>query len=247
MLEKGLKGMMAQQTLADGTSFVNEFLKHHMVSSLRKHPTDKPSYISPSTFALTVIDMVTTPGSVTFNDLETGIKNLPEGEVKTALLASIQTAQGDLAKAQTYIEAWFNGSMDRVSGWYTRRKQWITVLLAVSITLGLNADTLTMARTLWTTPTLREEIVKRSASGPAAAPAPSAAQLSQELGDLVGWQAEMDQFRCDWAAIAQDSWRHVPGWLMTIAAVSLGAPFWFDLLNRFMNIRSAGKNPNESK
>jgi hypothetical protein len=35
------------------------------------------------------------------------------------------------------------------------------------------------------------------------------------------------------------------GWLLTIFAISLGAPFWFDVLNRFMNLRSAGKSPEE--
>jgi len=35
------------------------------------------------------------------------------------------------------------------------------------------------------------------------------------------------------------------GWLLTILAVSLGAPFWFDVLNRFMNLRSAGNAPSE--
>jgi hypothetical protein len=29
-------------------------------------------------------------------------------------------------------------------------------------------------------------------------------------------------------------------------AVSLGAPFWFDTLSRFMNVRSAGKPPDQS-
>ena len=37
------------------------------------------------------------------------------------------------------------------------------------------------------------------------------------------------------------------GWLITAFAVSLGAPFWFDLLNKFMNIRSAGKAPDEKQ
>ncbi|MBX2921740.1 MAG: hypothetical protein KF746_06090 [Chitinophagaceae bacterium] len=35
------------------------------------------------------------------------------------------------------------------------------------------------------------------------------------------------------------------GFLITAFAVSFGAPFWFDLLNKVVNIRSAGKNPNE--
>ena len=30
----------------------------------------------------------------------------------------------------------------------------------------------------------------------------------------------------------------VPGWLLTAFALSLGAPFWFDLLNKLMNLRS---------
>jgi len=25
----------------------------------------------------------------------------------------------------------------------------------------------------------------------------------------------------------------------------MGAPFWFDALNKFMNVRTAGKSPNE--
>lgn len=40
---------------------------------------------------------------------------------------------------------------------------------------------------------------------------------------------------------------HLFGWLLTVAAVSLGAPFWFDTLKRFVNIRSAGPSPEEKK
>lgn len=37
------------------------------------------------------------------------------------------------------------------------------------------------------------------------------------------------------------------GWFLTIVAVSLGAPFWFDILNKFINIRDAGKKPKTSE
>lgn len=33
------------------------------------------------------------------------------------------------------------------------------------------------------------------------------------------------------------------GWLITILAVSLGAPFWYDMLNKLVDLRSAGKKP----
>jgi hypothetical protein len=36
------------------------------------------------------------------------------------------------------------------------------------------------------------------------------------------------------------------GWMLTILAISLGAPFWFDMLNKLVNIRSAGKSPDEA-
>lgn len=37
------------------------------------------------------------------------------------------------------------------------------------------------------------------------------------------------------------------GWILTALAVSLGAPFWFDLLNKLVSIRQAGSKPEDSK
>lgn len=42
------------------------------------------------------------------------------------------------------------------------------------------------------------------------------------------------------AAITPIAFGHLFGWLLSIAAVSLGAPFWFDTLSRFVNVRGAG-------
>jgi hypothetical protein len=39
--------------------------------------------------------------------------------------------------------------------------------------------------------------------------------------------------------------RHLLGLLITIFAISLGAPFWFDMLNKVINIRAAGRAPEE--
>ena len=39
---------------------------------------------------------------------------------------------------------------------------------------------------------------------------------------------------------------HLVGWLITVIAATLGAPFWFDMLNKIMSIRSAGKSPEEA-
>ena len=58
----------------------------------------------------------------------------------------------------------------------------------------------------------------------------------------------------DWNASQSDDPRGRPsdavGWvlkviglLFTVGALTLGAPFWFDLLSKFVSLRSAGKVP----
>jgi len=273
MLAKGLAGMLGEQTLPGGKSFLDAFHEHATIGALRQQSDAPPSYIAPSTFALAVMDLVTKPGSITFEDLENGIKALPNGCVRTALLASIQTAEGDLSKAQAAIENWFNSAMDRVSGWYTRRKQWMSVVGAVIITIVANADTFAIANKLWVNPTLRQEIVNRSQADhdklqkliSAEYPDPdkpteptvkepddksvlTSQSLLSEVGDIMGWYTEYAVGHSkNLLATAADAWIHIPGWVLTIIAVSLGAPFWFDTLNSFMNIRSAGKSPAEGK
>jgi len=37
------------------------------------------------------------------------------------------------------------------------------------------------------------------------------------------------------------------GWLITALAISLGAPFWFDLLNKLMTLRGSIKTKDASK
>lgn len=39
--------------------------------------------------------------------------------------------------------------------------------------------------------------------------------------------------------------QHCIGWLLTALAATLGAPFWFDTLNRIISIRATGKAPEE--
>jgi hypothetical protein len=46
-------------------------------------------------------------------------------------------------------------------------------------------------------------------------------------------------------AIGNLAWQHALGWLLTALAATLGAPFWFDMLNRVISIRAAGKPPEE--
>jgi hypothetical protein len=48
-----------------------------------------------------------------------------------------------------------------------------------------------------------------------------------------------------WPWLGGVLWAHGLGWLMTAIAVSMGAPFWFDVLKKFMNVRNSGPRPDE--
>ena len=71
----------------------------------------------------------------------------------------------------------------------------------------------------------------------------------KKLGLPIGWTREISdpadprQF----FGITPQGWTlRVLGWLLTALAISLGAPFWFDLLNKFIVVRSTVKPKEKS-
>ncbi|HVS81280.1 MAG TPA: hypothetical protein VHE60_06070 [Pyrinomonadaceae bacterium] len=76
-----------------------------------------------------------------------------------SLIALVDAAGNDVAKARENIEAWFNNSMDRVSGWYKRRSQVIILVIGLFVAIAVNADSLAITKRLWTDRALRESLV----------------------------------------------------------------------------------------
>jgi hypothetical protein len=264
--------------LEDTNWFLRQFYNHPLISGMcepgkRKTP---PAYLASRAFATAVMDIATpgVTGTITFADLEGGIKKLPDGDVKTSLLAVIQTAHGDITQAQRNIQAWYEDTMQRVSGWYKKKTQLWTVIIATLLVLGANADTIQITKMLWRDPTLRAELVEKAKEQkPPVSAAPVAGSDKNQssdaslnpttseansnhatpvgdvnattkddlsaLGDVIGWthQAAVHGF-WPWAD-------RLLGWFLSIVAVSLGAPFWFDLLNKFMRVRNSGDVPEE--
>jgi len=230
--------------------FLKQFYGHPLIAGMKPsqgaHP--HPAYLASRAFATAIIDIVTpqNSGSVSFADLENGINKLPDGDVKRTLLALIHTAQGDFLTAQKNIETWFDDTMDRVSGWYKRRTQLWTALLALLLTVGTNADTVKIAGTLWRNPTRREQILE-SAKNPVQPAATVSTNQLDALGQVLGWTSADRLPQAFTPADRASFWfRRLIGWILTIVAVSLGAPFWFDLLNTFMRIRNGGDSPKDT-
>ena len=278
--------------------------------------------------------------------LRNTLQNLPNAQVRQALIALVDAAGNDVTMARQNIEDWYNSSMDRVSGWYKRRSQIIILIIGVLVTLGVNADSITIAKRLSSDRSLRASMVaaadayaKANAAAspspipaksqtPTTAPAPTAspkptalkpgtpsatptpvvtqspaatatqtatsttsstanpAALAkpkpdscsakecegnedspncklkksqcaiEALGLPIGWDIANDpksvwpglhfwegSFWGDWYLQIRV---HFLGWLLTGLAVSLGAPFWFDVLNKFIVVRSTVKPKEKS-
>jgi hypothetical protein len=248
-LEKGIKQLLDGQDNVGGavndptkTWLVDQFKQHPLVSGMKLPNGDLPSYLPSRTFAAAVMDLVTpgVQGPITFADLQTGLGNLPDGDVKKALLALTQNAQDDLEKAQKNIEAWFDDAMDQASGWYKRQAARIVIVIAILLTLGTNADTIQITRNLWTNPTVRAQLVEQSKQMGAALPDKPQKKDLDSLGGILPPWSDLPDTNLGW-------FERVLGWILTIAAVSLGAPFWFDILGKLANLRNAGQKPDKSQ
>ena len=225
-------------------------------------PGDHPSYLSADTFALALVGALTgtrlaqgqaTPG---FAEVQSAIEALPPSKIKSALQASLMSAEGDSNAFRKSVMTWFDDSMERLSGAYKRHLKLISILIGCAVAVIMNADTFAAGYALWSDSALRAQMVQVAdatvkSGAPAATPAQTLADVAnaykkadETLRPLpIGWPMR------NWpgpSSAAAWMWFFIAkfaGWFVTGLALSLGAPFWFDLLSKFVNIRGAGVKP----
>lgn len=246
-MEKGIRNLLNNGNKGD---LASDFYKHPLIKSLSRQGfidknilrrDGKPSYISSRMFAIVLFDLISPGNNKPKNtkDLRIAIEaKIPDNETKKALLALIDDSNGYLKVVRNNIEGWFNEEMDRVTGWYTRNMQTVVLALALVISIVANADTIMIANTLASDSALRESMISSASefvnnsnnnSNPETMEAPIAT-----LGIVpLGWSSMPFGF---WAWFYK-----IFGFLITTFAISLGAPFWFDLLKKMVNLRSTGK------
>lgn len=260
------------------TSLADMLYGHPLVTSLYRGEK-LPSYIPSRTFALALWDMAfpaderAKAGATKNLDAvraSVSRNSFIGPDLRKALLALIDDAQGDFEKARKNVEDWYDSTMDRVSGWYKRRVHYILLATGLVVAAFVNADTINIARALIESDTLRAAVVA-SAEKAAAAPAPTAspaptpadpAEQAKAAADRIkSLKAQLDTsgLPLGWVRNPSDANdpRRVPvglgdwalkilGLLITAFAVSQGAPFWFDLLNKIIVIRSTVKPKEKS-
>jgi hypothetical protein len=303
-LRDGIAGLL--QIPHDNASMIDEFYNHPMIKALSR-PGSHPAYVPPKIFALVLMDLLSParttpePPGERLAKIRAFIDSLPDGDAKRSLVILASRSDDSIDNFEKHLEAWYDASMDRVSGWYKGKIQIWTAMIAVCVTMFVNADSIDIARRLMIYPVLRDRIVQdagRVRNGGGVPPAVTETQKA-DLSALTGWSTDFRTFHrieacgqpnlrgpiseADCRSQSTDDVKanpalariwgddsfpgadllrqipsgifflwlwlvvpgHLAGWTVTAIAASLGAPFWFDILNRFMNIRSAGTSPNE--
>ncbi len=269
-LESALKELF-DGTLDGGTPFVDAFYAHPLVQALSKGKDGRPSYIPSETVGKVVKALLEDRGG-TVADAVRALPGTPEtNRIKGLLDTLAKEAAGDAAAFRKEIEQQFDTTMERASGWFKRNTQAVGLCVAIFLVILANVDTVNLARSLASDPAARvkmvelaEQNVKKAESVEAdvkagkankeiklenAVEQTKAAKATYDdavsglksAGLPFGWQGFFAQAGPS-AYLAK-----IAGLVISIFAVSLGAPFWFDVLQRFMQVRAAGVAPKEAE
>jgi hypothetical protein len=209
---------------------------------------NNPSYLDAKTFSAALFDMLV-PGAnnPSLAELRTSVQSLDNVELKSTLLPLMDRASGDVDKARGNIEHAFDAMMDRLSGRYKRRAHIIIFGIGLMMAVVFNIDTVRATQQLWQEQTVRDSVTAQaklfeSAPQPTTSSevASKAATFSDAYRDKslpIGWTVDA---KTNWPALAM-----IVGWLLTGVAVTFGAPFWFDFLNKTLglNMRLTGNKP----
>src|SRR5262245_1348395 len=246
-LEQGIRNLITDPATREA------FYRHPLIRSLgnpnKSGEAAHPSYLPSRMFALVLLDVLA-PAQA---DPKAPAKDQAVAdELRRALQALAGTAGTNLEALRGKVEGWFDDVMDRASGWYKRKAQWMLLAVALVVTGIANADAISLATSLWQSPSLRASVVE-AASAYASEQAASGEEdtleeLRHHLDELanrglpLGWGGDKVLSSREPGAWASK----VAGLLLTALAASLGAPFWFDLVNKLMNVRSTGNVPPRS-
>jgi hypothetical protein len=223
-----------------------------------------PSYIPPDIFRKVLQSLLTqrfAPNATVFADL---LQKIPDmGLAKT--LSAVTLGATDEQAVQASIESWYNNTMDRLSGVYKRKTQVWLFGIGLVMAVVLNANLIHVSTVFWSTPAARDKagvVALKYANDPACARnAPNPGQCGPQTWDTL--VSQLETMPVGWSEPEKQAWQrfhlsglwsnphqivtiliYLLGWTLTGFAVSLGSPFWFDILNQFINLRMTGPRPN---
>lgn len=209
-----------------------------------------PSYLPSRTVIAALLDLdVEARAREAARTVDDAVARVPNERVREALTTlwrdvkeRVDKKEDQLAAFRKSAETWYDDTMARVSGWYRRRVQLVLWCIAITLAVLLNVDSVNLARVFWSDETVRAAVVAQAERAAEQGEADGVSQDLEALEVPLGWS-----FGDGGAQDLPSGWQawlaKVIGILLTSAAISLGAPFWFDLLGKVAKLRSSGSPP----
>jgi hypothetical protein len=206
-------------------------------------PAVKPSYIQSQHFALALIDTMQRAAGQAAT-LEQSIDKITDPQIKITLQTLYQRAGGQIDAFRDQVSQWFDNAMDRLTGVYKRWTKLISFLLALCVAALFNADPIHLADRIWQRPAVAAQLAKLDLPTTINRDHPETEalplmQLIEGAGPLLGWSGFANDKRARGAGLAL----MLLGWIIAAGAALFGAPFWFDVLQRFVQLRGTGRPP----
>lgn len=180
------------------------------------------------------------------DELKMLINAFPESEGKQAMLKWVSqgvTKVEDLRKRTT---AYFTGLMDQAAATFRSNARSFVIMLSILLTLLLGTDSIQMAQALWENAGLRALVVAKAEEAvQQEEEKQDIEKLFTDLGELkvinIGWflneRPEKPADAMDWVKFVL---MKLAGLGLTMAAVSQGSSFWYDLLKKLVSPSKSG-------
>ena len=234
----GIKALLNDQAF---TGLAKDLYNHALVNPRdsgdaqnEKDLVHKPSYIPARNFALAVIDILGKAPQAAAQ-LEQAIAVVKDPQLRKLFQGMSARAEGSIEKFRDEVAAWFDSGMERVAGGYKRRSQLVCFVIALVIACAFNIDTFHLFKMLWEHPALIAEISALQGD-----------QLTAAVNGLkalpVGWDSSSPPLE-----LSREWFIRLVGWLLTATSALFGAPFWFDLLQKIVQLRGTGRKPAETE
>lgn len=260
MLYKSLKNLFAESEEATDTlvdkvyesSFVNNLASKFGIT---KYLNKRPSYIHNANFTEALLDEIRKHGTAvdfkSFADIKNKINTMPDSFIKAKLISIMHeledAGKGTIANVKHKISEWFDSYMLTVTEVY---KNYVTVwvfFISLLVSFCMNLDTIVLAKYFYENKEQRELVLRYAENLK-----PEDLEIDP---NVTGAEREKQvKAKTDQVKKALYSFNLPLGWenfevksifdpkkfiglFLTTISLTLGAPFWYQIMVNLLNIR----------
>lgn len=241
----------------------NEFSRTPTMQSLMKSKGRYPAYIPPASFVQAIICELNVDNykpEKLMDELKANT-SLPKN-FRQVLINLYAQSEENIPRFEEKVEAFYNNAMDRATGWYKKKARRTLLILGFLLSVILNIDTIkivndaladkeklnkavdNIAANLPRLDSLRSLTVTDTSIEVTVSSAREIGNTARlEFEQTTGYSLGYSDFKKEWS---DNFLLKLLGVLITAFALQLGSNYWFDILNKTVNIRATGKRPVET-